>query len=73
MRKGYQHKDQEDGPMSKQKCTCCGKLCTFRYPYRQRSKLCARCLRVFVIDQMVRDAKIMPVRLGIFKIRRRKH
>ena len=51
------------------KCTCCGKLCSFRYPYR-RAKLCARCLRVWVIDGIMRNPPVRTIRRQLRRHRR---
>lgn len=55
--------------MKPERCTCCGKYCTFRYPYG-RTKLCARCLRVFVIDGILHHPPARWIRKQLRRHRR---
>ena len=56
--------------MKGSRCTCCGKYAAILYPYK-RTKLCARCLRIFVIDGIMRNPPVRWLRNGIRRHRRR--
>lgn len=55
--------------MKPSRCTCCGKWCTFRYPYK-RTMLCARCLRIFVIDGILSHPPVRAIRRQLRRHRR---